>query len=325
MLPYHCGFCLRSFKYVDLYRHHALTCEYLSAQTRTKQALSREQDFHEDRVPSMQEMFKYCQYLAVQCDKLRKDVEALKAAACKSSRKRKLEHIRDRSVNVVPAMLFETWIQRDNMAVTPDMLKEVWRSDLLGGMKRFLKHECDSFARNLPVRCFATKPPVLFYIYTLPLSSATSSSSSSSISISDPADARPARPADASPKWRVLTYQEWKRWIEKIEHRFLQEYLELSPAQMQAILNDDRAAAPAAVTPLLQHHLSKEKEKDREIKFMLKISDCQENVSRRRMQEIRKWIVPLIFHDIFPPAAAEDDPVDVVPAANGEEKEEVED
>lgn len=313
MLPYHCGFCLRSFKYVDLYRHHKLTCEYLSAQTRTKQALSREQDFHEDRVPSMQEMFKYCQHLAVQCDKLRKDVETLKTASYRSSRKRKIDHMRDERVNVVPGMLFESWIQRDNMAVTEDMLKEVWRTDLMSGMKRFIQTECDRFSRNLPVRCFATKPPVLFYIYTRPL---TTSTATTSTPAPDPAPVRAPNPPN--PKWRIMSSQEWRRWIEKIEHRFLQEYLELTPAQMQAILNDGSgggaAAPPAAATPLLlQHHRSREKEKDREIKFMLKISDCQENVSRRRMQEIRKWIVPLIFHDIFPPTDA-DDPVEEVVA-----------
>ena len=310
MSPFDCPFCGRSFKYLDVYRHHKLTCEYLSNENKKKSRketnaptagvsaaseLARECDLFEVDMPSMQEMFKYCQHLAVQCDKLKRDVEVLKQAEVRVSRKRKIDRIRDKSANPDPVMPFEEWIRKENICIDDEMMAEVWRDSLLSGMKRFVKQESDKHGRNLPIRCFSTDAtPVVFYIYTLPPPPLTSSA---------------AHEEPRGPHWRVMSSEEWKRWIEKLEHRFLQEYLELSSVEsshrMQVILRggggggggggDNGDHAMKIITKNLSPH-EVEKEKEKEIMFMLKISDCQETVSKRRMKDLRKWIVPFLFH-----------------------------
>ena len=235
----------------------------------------------EPEVPQPQELFKLCQFLAFECEKLRGDVEVLKLRERKSASARRRAAVLDPARNPVPESTFEDWWRAT--AVDARALREVRREDLLAGMKAFLHTEIERRSGNFPLRVFSLTPPVVLQAY---------SQQQLAGDAKEEEDGAAAAAAAAMPqRWRRVSAAEWSAWVEALEHRFLQEYMRMLSA---ADARDD--GGEAALMGMLEC-ATRDRDREVEMRFMLKISDSVRSAPKRA-QELRKWLLPLILQDL---------------------------
>ena len=301
---------------------------------------------------TMQDMFKYVQYLALQCEKLRADVDVLKKAEAQRSCRIKRSSIDNHRLNPVPQFTFHEW-SMDHIMVIPDAcFEEVWEQDLLSGMKEFILSELVKYDKNIPIRCFSASGAraarakstnegdsqklswsdervCKSTLYIFENARAISHHKIAAVEATDAdveeggqekgdeqgdssccesgggggggggddddEDGQVAHQSvesskEKNGKWRIMNPVEWHKWIERIETRFLQQYLARCEAR-------DACGEGGTTTQHTPTTWSIQENKDREMAFMLKISGGKTSTSRRSMQ-LRKWIIAHIFLDL---------------------------
>jgi len=239
-----CKYCNRHFRFKDLYDQHIATCEFFHRRQR-----ERDRDIETfEQLPSPQEMYKLVQYLMVQNARLTKDVEKLKQASNRRQKRAILEWLNGDS-NPNPPHSFVEWSK--TMPVTDEHLQLVFSDTLTDGIKACLKAFLQETATK-PICAFSQKPGV-FYIY----------------------DGPPKCEANeenlAEPTWRLMIGEDYERWMSRVSHRFLQEFMKWQEAN-RAIL------------------YSCEAEKERNIDYMRKISGGGAVQEDRRNTDLRKWL-----------------------------------
>jgi hypothetical protein len=238
----HCINCNRQFRFKDLYDQHAITCDFLFKSRKEK---DRETDAFE-RLPSQQEQFKLIQNLYLQISKLQKEVDSMRGQVIIRKRKEIIDFLQSKS-NPIPQITFLEWSK--TITVSKEMLDTVFSKSLNDGIR-----SCISAVLSLdcpPIRAFTQKKGTI-YVY------------------------EKVEPDGESVKscWRVLSIDEFDRWIDRIMHKFLQVFVTWQLENMK-LLN------------------SNEDQKDKNLEYMQKINGNGQTDDRRK-NDLRKW-----FYETF--------------------------
>jgi len=241
----YCAFCDRHFRFKDLYDQHTLTCEFFF---RRRSVREREFDAYE-QLPSAQEQYKLIQHLSVQVAKLQKEVISLKGSVITRKKKVILEWLHSPSCPL-PTIAFEDWI-RATPVDTAD-LEKVFEGDLTDGMLHCLKNIFVAGTTALPIRAFTQKPGTI-YIWA-------------------------KSPTTDIVDWRILDADTFERWIKRLAHRFLQEFIKWQMIHSERIHSTDE-------------------EKEKNIASMRKINGFSKIHEDRRRGELRRWLFGALAQD----------------------------
>lgn len=240
--PNRCINCNRQFRFKDLYDQHAITCDFLFKSRKEK---DRETDAFE-RLPTSQEQFKLIQNLYLQISKLEKEVDSMRGQVIIRKRKEIIDFLQSKS-NPIPQMTFLEWSK--TIIVSNEMLETVFSKTLNEGIRM-----CISVFVSIespPIRAFNQKKSTI-YVYERVNNEGELEKSS----------------------WRVLSSDEFDRWIDRIMHKFLQVFVAWQLENMKR-LN------------------SNEEQKDKNLEYMQKINGNGQTDDRRK-NELRKW-----FYETF--------------------------
>ena len=245
----YCGYCDRHFKFKDLYDQHMVTCDFFH---KKKKARDREVDCIE-KLPSQQEMYKLVQHIAVQCNKLQKEVEKLKANSSISCKKAVLETLNS-PLSRPPLQTYQEWIK--SFSISTYYLERVFKENITEGIKLVLSDRIKKETKeNIPIRSFKQKPTNL-YIYS---------------------QASPDSELDR-PYWRLMSVDDYDRMINLLLHQFIVEFTNWQDDNCEVLE-------------------SSEKEKDKNIMYMMKIHNIKTNEEKQKL-EIRKWIYSNFENDL---------------------------
>jgi hypothetical protein len=231
----HCLHCNRQFRFKDLYDQHAITCDFLFKSRKEK---DRETDAFE-RLPSAQEQFKLIQNLYLQINKLQKEVDSMRGQVVIRKRKEIIDFLQSKA-NPIPTATFLEWSK--TILISKEMLEIVFSKSLNDGIR-----DCISSFVSIespPIRCFSQKKGTI-YIYEKVESDGEKSC------------------------WRVLSIDEFDRWIDRIMHKFLQIFVAWQLENMKVLNSNDE-------------------QKDKNLEYMQKINGNGQTEDRRK-NELRKW------------------------------------
>ena len=238
----HCNNCNRQFRFKDLYDQHAITCDFLFKSRKEK---DRETDAFE-RLPTPQEQFKLIQNLYLHISKLEKEVDSMRGQVIIRKRKEIIDFLQSKS-NPVPSFAFLEWSK--TIIVSKEMLDTVFSKSLNDGIRMCISGFVS--IESPPIRAFSQKKGTI-YVYEKVESDSESEKSC----------------------WRVLSIDEFDRWIDRIMHKFLQVFVAWQLENMK-VLN------------------SNEEQKDKNLEYMQKINGNGQTDDRRK-NELRKW-----FYETF--------------------------
>lgn len=258
-----CMYCNRHFHFKDLYDQHVTTCEFFY---RTRRQKDRDADLHE-QLPSPQEQYKLIQYLMIQVAKLQKENIQLKGAANTKKRKVIMEWLQS-SGGPKPSMHFGEWI--NTVSISIDNLFKVFDGDLVEGMKHCLETYFattkSTTNTNLPIYAFVQKPGSIYIYANEPVFISSNTSAANNTDSS-------------SAKWIILSPEVFDGWMNRLAHRFLQEFIKWQLANSAQIYATDE---------------SKEKNVDNLRKVNGLMGKAYEE---RRRAELRKWLFNKLAQD----------------------------
>lgn len=233
----HCVTCDKSFRFKDLYDKHIITCEFFS---KSKREHDREIESFEE-LPTSQDQYKLIQHLYLQVAKLQKEVERLNDTMLIKKRRLIIDWLNGPS-NYIPSHSFVEWTK--SIQVDQDHLQYVFANGLTEGMKQCIHSHLDSNV-NAPVRAFTQKPGTLYLF------------------VKD-------QEIDVS-SWKMATSEDLDRWMDRLSHRFLQEFIKWQ-LENADLIN------------------SSETEKEKNLEYMQKINGVGKQSEDRRKSEIKKWL-----------------------------------
>jgi len=233
----YCKTCDRSFKFKDLFDQHIPCCEYFAKSKR-----ERDRDTEEfENLPTSQEQYKLIQYLLTQVSKLQKEVNGLKESALIKKRRLIIDWLHS-PANYIPSCAFVEWTK--SIIVDQDHLRYVFENGLSEGMKQCIHSHLER-GLNAPIRAFTQKPGTLYLF------------------VKD-------EPTDTA-SWRIATGEDLDRWMDRLSHRFLQEFIKWQ-LENADLIN------------------SSESEKEKNLEYMQKINGVGKQSEDRRKSEIKKWL-----------------------------------
>ena len=155
---YSCTNCSRSYKEKFNYDRHVVYCEFVHLSAREQQSQLEEKS---ERPPTMKQMYRWMQEMALRIDRLEKDNAKLKSMQ-KNHKK----------INIVdwlnglprPAHSFTTWLQQTLYPSIKTNLEVVYEENLTQGIYKTLCSALKSTSNaDLPIRAF-TKQANIFYV-----------------------------------------------------------------------------------------------------------------------------------------------------------------
>jgi len=240
----HCINCNRQFRFKDLYDQHAVTCDFLFKSRKEK---DRETDAFE-RLPTPQEQFKLIQNLYLQISTLQKEVDSMRGQVIIRKRKEIIDFLQSKS-NPTPSTTFLEWSK--TILVSKEMLETVFSKTLNDGIRMCISGFVS--VESPPIRAFSQKKGTI-YVYE-------------KVEVQGEDEVQKS-------VWRVLSIDEFDRWIDRIMHKFLQVFVAWQLDNMK-------------------HLNSNEEQKDRNLEYMQKINGNGQTDDRRK-NELRKW-----FYETF--------------------------
>jgi len=229
----HCINCNRQFRFKDLYDQHSITCNFLFKSRKEK---CRETDAFE-RLPTPQEQFKLIQNLYLQISKLEKEVDSMRGQVIIRKRKDIIDFLQSKS-NPVPPFAFLEWSK--TIMVSKEMLDTVFSKSLNDGIRM-----CISGFVSIeypPIRVFSQKKGTI-YVYE---------------QVNNEDDCEKSC-------WRILSIDEFDRWIDRIMHKFLQVFVAWQLENMKVLNSNDQ-------------------QKDKNLEYMQKINGNGQTDDRRKMK-----------------------------------------
>jgi len=252
-----CVYCMRQFHFKDVYVRHVLTCEFFYRRRR-----DRERDDEAIEVlPSAQEQFKLVQYLTLQVAKLQREVISLKGTAI-ARKKRLLIQWLQSAAGPKPVAPFLDWIKQ--IPVTFDHLDQVFRGDLTDGMKVCIRDWISQPGSGDHPLCAFLQKPGTIYVWTV------------LDEVNGPGTNGPERSGPMH--WTILSTELFDRWMNRLAHRFLQEFIQWQMVNSEKIHATDE-------------------DKERNIEYMRKINGLGAAYETRRRSELRKWLYVLLAKD----------------------------
>ena len=188
----YCKYCLKQFRFKDLYEQHTVTCEFFYKKARER---DREIDLHET-LPTAREQYQLVQHLMLEVTTLRKEVIRLKQNNIVRKKKMISEYLNS-ATYPKPGLPFDDWMRQ--IPTSSDNLQRVFDGDLTDGVEHVLRTVVQQNA-SIPI-CAFTQKAATFYIYTS------------------------GKEEDGDPKWIIMPPDEYLRLYRRISHKLLQEFL----------------------------------------------------------------------------------------------------
>jgi len=252
-----CVYCQREFRHKDLFAQHFITCQWFFKARRERH---REIEAFE-QLPTSQEMYHLMQHLALEVSTLRNEVAHLRQITTTKKRRMILDWLQSSSNrSIIPSLSLVDWTKET--PVSAQHLSVVFSVDLVEGMKTAISAHIDAYrGRILPICAFHQKPGTLF-VYHKPRS----------------LDPVAHDDEDSSIKWRIMTADDFDRWMERLSNRFMQVFLEWQMQHSQLIS-------------------SSMEEKEKNLDNMRKINGLSRAHEERRRAELRKWLFTYLAKD----------------------------
>jgi len=263
---HHCRYCSRSFKFKDLYDQHIPTCEFYSKRQIER---DREKEAFEISLPSPQEQYKLIQHLMLTCETQQREIDKLKNAIVVRKKRIILEQL-NRSTNV-PNSSFAEWIK--NIPVNLSHLECVFSVDLTEGIKQCIRDLIES-KENIPLRAFTQKNGTIYACFKV-----NSFTKAPELGRSPTLTFGSRLAPNSEMVWRILSCEDFDKWIDRISHRFLQEFLKWQLEHSEQMNSSDD-------------------EKDRNLEYMRRINGGGKLHDDRRKSEMRKWVYTQLEKDI---------------------------
>jgi len=253
-----CIYCQREFRHKDLFAQHFITCQWFFKARRERH---REIEAFE-QLPSSQEMYHLMQHLALEVSTLRTEVAHLRQITTTKKRRMILDWLQSSSNrSMIPSLSLVDWTKET--PVSAQHLSVVFSVDLVEGMKTAISAHLDSYRGRLPPICaFHQKPGTLFVYHKPRLADGSSDDNTE----------------DSVVKWRIMTADDFDRWMERLSNRFMQVFLEWQ-VQNSHIIS------------------SSMEEKEKNLENMRKINGLSRAHEERRRSELRKWLFTYIAKD----------------------------
>jgi hypothetical protein len=161
---------------------------------------------------------------------------------------------------MIPSLSLVDWTKET--PVSAQHLSVVFSVDLVEGMKTAISAHLDSYRGRVPPICAFHQKPGTLFVYHKPRSS-------------DPAG---HDVEDSVVKWRIMTADDFDRWMERLSNRFMQVFLEWQ-VQNSHIIS------------------SSMEEKEKNLENMRKINGLSRTHEERRRAELRKWLFTYVAKD----------------------------
>lgn len=196
---YVCPICSKTYKIKINYNRHNSYCEFLY---KSKQERENDADLSNDVLPTMGEMYKWMQTMALRIDKLEKD-----NASLKQTQKKKihlLEWLNGATrKDLNPILTFSMWVNQNIIPFVHEYLELVYKTDLLNGMTQLFDRALSGIElEQVPICAFESKPNTL-YIYKKILDETTNAEKT---------------------QWIYITNSDFDTYLSIISHQFLVEF-----------------------------------------------------------------------------------------------------
>jgi hypothetical protein len=234
-----CIYCQRCFHFHDIYQRHVITCEFFYKGRKNRERLEDDNEV----LPTAQEQYKLIQHLLYQNTLLQKKLARIETNILAKKRKIILDCLKN-PASPKPSITFFDWIKTINVCF--DDLEAMFEHDLISGILRALSTALSPNVRDsvLPLRAFIQKPGT-FYIWEM----------------SDTQEVT----------WRILSVDDFDKWMNKMNHRFLQEFTLWKRLHSEKMRETEEG-------------------KDRLIEYMRKIMGLGESYEQRRRSDLKKWL-----------------------------------
>ena len=188
-----------------------------------------DQFYSKMETPSQEAMAQYIFHLTHKYQELEDKLSKLQQSVISIRRKSINEYLEHLSP---PDNYFIEWATL--IEIPDDILETLFKTDLKSGTRKLLESLFED--DNTPIRAFSQKPNT-FYIY------------------------------DKSSEWRIMTNEEFTKWIEKIEHKFLKKFNEWTKE------NQEIYTLPQG--------------QEKIVSYMAKVNGIKQP---NRVSEIKKWL-----------------------------------
>lgn len=178
-------------------------------------------------IPSQEAMAHYLFDLTRKYEELEEKLSKLQKSIISTRRKSIQEYLKEIPK---PMIHFTDWTT--SIEISDDILNILLKTDLKNAIRVLLENIFDN--QELPIQAFSQKSNI-FYLY------------------------------DKSEEWRMMTSEDFKKWIEKIEHKFLKKFNEWIKNQE---IN----------TPQMEEKI---------VSYMAKVNGIKQ---ANRVSEIKKWL-----------------------------------
>jgi hypothetical protein len=163
--------------------------------------------------------------------------------------------------SIIPSLSLVDWTKET--PVSAQHLSVVFSVDLVEGMKTAISAHLDSYrGRILPICAFHQKPGTVFVYHKPRLVDGSDDDNT----------------GDSTVKWRIMTADDFDRWMERLSNRFMQLFLEWQ-VQNSHIIS------------------SSMEEKEKNLDNMRKINGLSRAHEERRRGELRKWLFTYLAKD----------------------------
>jgi len=235
-----------------LFAQHFITCQWFFKNRRDR---DREIESFET-IPNSQDMYHLIQHLALQVSSLQTEVAQLRQITIAKKRKMILDWLQSPSNPLMcPPLCLVDWIKQT--PVLSEHLQTVFSVDLVEGMKMAISAHLAASGSSTPIRAFHQKPGTIFVYHKPHVMESTT---------------------DTTVKWRIMTVDDFDRWMDRLGTRFLQEFLKWQMENAHTIR-------------------SSMEEKEKNLDNMRKINGLSKSHEERRRSELRKWLYTRLVVD----------------------------
>ena len=180
-----CPHCRTSFPTKKILDHHTGICNFIHTSAYEH---SIDKYYNHLELPTQESMVHYLFHLTTKYQELEQKFAKLQQSIVTNRRKTIHEYLEQLTP---PEQTFLQWAT--SLEITMSNVETVFHSDLKSGIQQVLETAIEIPIENLPIRAFSQKPNI-FYLY------------------------------DTASEWRLMSSDEFNRFIDKIEHKFLKKY-----------------------------------------------------------------------------------------------------
>ena len=204
---YSCSFCSREYKEKFNYDRHYVYCTFIN------KSLREQNDVIEtnDTLPTMKQMYRWMQEMAVRIDKLEKENTKLKSIQAKKTKMNIIEWLNNSNQTYSREITFADWLTTTLFPLIPNLLEKVYETDLLTGIIAAFKQAIANTPENkMPIRSFDSKPNTLYALCK--------------VEPSPSIDEVPSCNSNINIIWRSLTTDEVDCYLRRITKQFTVEF-----------------------------------------------------------------------------------------------------